>query len=260
MVDPLATAIDRNERAHATTQVSIRALGSFAVYRAGEPVPASAWQSRKARHALKILAGRGGRPISRDALCELLWPEQIDTGSRLSVVLSTLRSVLDPDRRHPSDHYVVADRESARLNVATVAIDAARFADVADAALRLSRAGDPAAVEALENASAAYTGDFLEDDPYHPWAAETRDRLRALAAEVRRELVRAVEAGDPERAVPWLLTLLSDDPYDESSHHRLIRILHQAGRHGEARRAHRRYLNSMAEIDVPAMPLEALLV
>ena len=234
-----------------TGQVSIRALGPFAVFRAGQPVPASEWQSQKARFALKILVGRGGRGISRDALCELLWPGQVDTGSRLSVVLSTLRSVLDPDREHPSDHLVVADRESVRLNSATVEIDAAQFAAASAEALRLARSRDPAAVEALELASAAYTGEFLEDDPYHPWAADVRDELHGLAGEVRRELVRALAGTDPERAVPWLLGLLSDDPYDESSHQRLIQILHAAGRHGEARRAHRRYLINMAEIAVP---------
>lgn len=234
-----------------TGQVTIRALGPFAVFRAGHPVPASEWQSQKARFALKILVGRGGRGISRDALCELLWPGKVDTGSRLSVVLSTLRSVLDPDREHASDHFVLADRESVRLSPATVGIDASQFAAASAEALRLARTSDPAAVEALELASAAYTGDFLEDDPYHPWAADVRDELRGLAGEVRRELVRALEVEDPERAVPWLLGLLSDDPYDESSHQRLIQIMHAAGRHGEARRAHRRYLINMAEIAVP---------
>jgi DNA-binding SARP family transcriptional activator len=237
--------------------VAIRALGTFAVFRAGMPVPPSAWQSRKPRLALKILAGRGGRAIRRDALCELLWPGEPDTGSRLSVVLSTLRSALDPDREHPSEHYVVADRESVRLNLRTVEIDTRQFVEAAGEALRAARLGAPDAVAGLEQASAAYTGDFLEEET-HIWAAETRDELRALAGEVRRELVRALAVEDPERAVPWLIGLVSDDPYDESSHQRLIRILHAAGRHGEARRAHRRYLVSMAEIDVAALSLEQI--
>lgn len=241
-----------------TSQVTIRALGPFAVFRAGQPIPGSEWQSKKARLALKIMVGRGGRGISRDALCELLWPGQVDSGSRLSVVLSTLRSVLDPDREHAADFYVEADRESVRLRSATVEIDASLFAAAAAEALRLARAGDAGAVEALELASAAYTGEFLEDDPYHPWAADVRDELHGLAGEVRRELVRALAVDDPERAVPWLLGLLSDDSYDESSHQLLIQILHAAGRHGEARRAHRRYLINMAEIAVPTLTFAEL--
>ncbi len=233
--------------------MTIRALGPFAVFRAGQPIPGSEWQSKKARLALKIMVGRGGRGISRDALCELLWPGQVDSGSRLSVVLSTLRSVLDPDREHAPDLYVVADRESVRLGPRRCEIDASLFAAASAEALRLARTGDAGAVEALELASAAYTGEFLEDDPYHPWAADVRDELHGLAGEVRRELVRALEVDDPERAVPWLLGLLSDDPYDESSHQLLIQILHAAGRHGEARRAHRRYLINMSEIAVPTL-------
>ena len=53
-------AIDR-------ARVSIRTLGAFAVLCDGQPVAGSAWQSRKSRDALKILAGRRGRPITRDA-------------------------------------------------------------------------------------------------------------------------------------------------------------------------------------------------
>lgn len=238
--------------------VSIRSLGPFAVFRGAEPIPVSAWQSRKPRDLLKILVGRRGRPVSREALCEMLWPDQADTGPRLSVVLSTVRSVLDPDKRQPSDHYVVADRQSVRLNPETVVVDAVTFTEAATEALRAMRAGDPNTVEALELAVAAYTGDFLEDDPYHDWAGEIRDELLSLSMEVRRALVRCLVATEPERAVPWLLGLVSDDPYDEPTHQQLIRILQSCGRYGEARRAHRRYESSLRELGVAPRTFEEL--
>ncbi len=40
--------------------LEIRTLGSFAVLRAGEPVPTAAWQSRKTRDLIKILSGGAG--------------------------------------------------------------------------------------------------------------------------------------------------------------------------------------------------------
>lgn len=75
--------------------------------RRGTVVPASAWQSRKARDLLKVLMCRRGRPIHREQLMELLWPDEDPkrTSNRLSVALSTVRAVLDPERAHPPDHY-----------------------------------------------------------------------------------------------------------------------------------------------------------
>ena len=80
--------------------VAIRAFGRFEVLVAGEPVPATQWQSRKARDLLRILVARRGRPVPRGELSELLWPDDDPerTGHRLSVLLSIVRGVLDPFR------------------------------------------------------------------------------------------------------------------------------------------------------------------
>ncbi|WP_139982961.1 BTAD domain-containing putative transcriptional regulator [Nocardioides litoris] len=245
-------------------RVHIRTLGAFAVLCDGEPVPASAWQSRKSRDALKILAGRRGRPITRDALADHLWPGADGTGNRLSVVLSTLRSVLDPAKAHPSDHFLRADRESVRLDTDHVEVDAVVFSQTAAAALAARRRGGPGHTEEvvgeLERAAAMYTGHFLEDDPYSDFTVDVRDELLALALDVKRELAAALrERGEQQRAIPWLVGLIADDPYDEPSHHHLVTALHEARRHGEARRAYRAYAARMREIGTAAEPPEALL-
>ena len=125
----------------AATGIRVRSLGTFAVLRDGHPVPTSAWQSRKTRDLLKLLVGRTGG-LTRDALAEHLWPGQSGTGGRLSTVLSTLRSVLDPERRHPPDRYLVADRARVRLDRSTVTVDADEFRAAALPALALARGGD----------------------------------------------------------------------------------------------------------------------
>ncbi len=242
-------------------RVAIRTLGAFAVLCDGEPVPASAWQSRKSRDALKILAGRRGRPITREALAEHLWPDSAGGGgNRLSVVLSTLRGVLDPGKQQPSDHYLRADRESVRLDSEHVEIDAAVFTQTAASALRAIRSGDRAAVDELERAAAMYTGHYLEDDPYSEWSADVRDELLSTALEVKRQLALALIArGERTRAIPWLVGLIADDPHDEPAHHELITALHLARRHGEVRRAYRAYAARMQEIGAPVTPLDELI-
>src|SRR5690606_37606148 len=78
--------------------VSITVLGRFAVAVGGVEVPLPAWRSRQARTLVKILAAYRGRVVTRARLCDLLWPDDdpARTGHRLSVLLATVRGVLDP--------------------------------------------------------------------------------------------------------------------------------------------------------------------
>ena len=94
--------------------IAVQVLGGFSLLRDGAPVPRSAWQTRKPRELLKILICRRGRATPREAVMECLWPgdDPAKLGNRLSVALSTLRSVLDPEKRFAAEHFVRADRES----------------------------------------------------------------------------------------------------------------------------------------------------
>ena len=96
--------------------VVVQALGRFEVRVGGEPVPPSRWQSRKARDLLRILVARRGRPVPRDELCELLWPDDDAghaPGTGCRCCSSIVRGVLDPaqgvpgrplPRRRPGQH------------------------------------------------------------------------------------------------------------------------------------------------------------
>src|SRR6185437_7224213 len=125
-------------------EVSIATLGRFAVIRGGEHVALTAWQSRKARDLLKLLAARRGRPVTREAAADALWPEQATEplGNRLSVALSTIRKVLDPDRARPADYYLVADGQSIALRMDRVSVDVAEFLDTAAAAVTAAAGPD----------------------------------------------------------------------------------------------------------------------
>ena len=123
----------------------VQALGRFRVLRGGEPIPLTAWQSRKARDLLKILVARRGRPTPRDFLMEALWPEQDPgkLGNRLSVLLSTVRTVLDPDKRFDADHFIAADRSSLWIQSENLAVDVERFLDAASEALAAAARREP---------------------------------------------------------------------------------------------------------------------
>jgi ATP/maltotriose-dependent transcriptional regulator MalT len=238
-------------------EVELRTLGGFAVLRHGEPVPHDAWQSKRARELVKLLVARRGRPVSREFVMESLWPggqpEQIS--GRLSVALSTARSVLDPEKRFDSQRYLNSDRDTIALDQAHVSVDVEMFLAEATAALGAVRDDEPGAVDRLEYAEALHGGEFLEEDPYSDWALPLREEARAVYADVLRALERHAErAGDLDGAARYLLRILERDPFDERSHLALVSLLRRGGRHGDARHAYGTYATRMEEIAVEPAP------
>ncbi|MET3961745.1 DNA-binding SARP family transcriptional activator [Marmoricola sp. OAE513] len=211
-----------------------------------------------------FIAAHGSTGISRARLAELLWPETRDVSNRLSVALSHLRATLDPDKAYGSDHFLRT--ESGRLVLAAdwVEHDVDDFRRAAGSALGryadgpVAAAEESQAVAALEAAASLYTGEFADGEEAD-WVLEIREELDALARRVVRALALLhLRRGAADAAVPWLTRLLSADPYDEPDHLALIEALRVAGRYGEARIAHRRYAERMAQLGVPAQPWEAL--
>ena len=240
-------------------EVAVTTLGRFTVSRAGQAVPLVAWQSRKARDLLKILAARRGRPLTRDTAAEALWPNE-DPGplpNRLSVALSTLRKVLDPERDHAADHFIAADSQSLALCLENVRLDVVGFLDAAGAGVTLASEGDWASAEGrLREAESLYTGDFLEEDLYEDWAVDCREEARSAAQEVSRLLARAaVSRNDDEDATRYLRRLLDRDPYDADAWTAFLGAQLRLRRYGEARRQHAVYARRMAELAIPPIPL-----
>jgi DNA-binding SARP family transcriptional activator len=235
--------------------VTIGVLGGFAVAVDGAPVPLTAWRSRQARTLVKVLAARRGRPVTRDVLCELLWPDDDPsrTGHRLSVLLATVRGVLDPGRSWPADRHILAEATGLRLDLRHVAVDADDLIHDAELAAALVDGGEEGrAAELLADLDARYAGDAFEDDPGQGWAEELREEARSAWAGSVRRLVslhgRSGRAGDTHRL---LVRLLAADPYDERTHRLLVRVFTRTGRHGEAQRAFERWSRAMQEIDAP---------
>jgi two-component SAPR family response regulator len=228
----------------------VRTFGRFEVCTgAGTAV---VWQSRKARDLLRILIARRGRPVAREELGEMLWPgeDPAKVGHRLSVALSTVRAALDPDKRMPADHFILAGQGSVALDTVRIDIDLEDFLLAVEHGLRLLREGDAARAQAvLGDAQRLYSGDFLGDEPYDDWAVPAREEARATYLRVVRLLVDlASDGGQTAQAVGYLYQILQLDPYDEAAHQQLIELLSGHGWHGEAQRAQARYRDAMNEL------------
>ena len=213
--------------------VRIETMGGFRVTVGGDPVRSNAWGSRQARLVCRRLAATVGRPIPRDELTEMLWPDEWDPArcsARLSVVLSNIRRVLGGG--------LVADRDAVRLDLDAVELDLVALEEAVVA-------GDDALVVARAR------GPVLPEDAYEDWAIETRQRFATAVGSARRRLAsRAAELGRWDEVVGHAQAMLELDAFDERAHELLVRALVADGRQGEARTAVGRYEACMADLGV----------
>lgn len=134
------------------------------------------WTSRKARELLKMLVAARGTATSREVFMDVLWPGEAPASlsNRFFVVVNVIRRALDPGRLLPTQHHVVTEGDSVRLEIAHLDIDLERFLSLA----QRSDEGSRAAARQL------YRGQPFPDEPYADWAMGVRED-----AEYMRELL-----------------------------------------------------------------------
>lgn len=238
-----------------TSTVQLRTLGGFGVLRDGQPVEPREWPSRKAADLLKILVTRRGQPTPREMLGELLWPgiARNRSANRLSVALSTIRAVLDPDRRNPSDQFLGTGQLIVTMK--NVTVDVETFLVESDLALSGYERGTPFALGSIEAAVDSYHGDFLAGDARLEWAVPLREEAKLSYLRLVRTLaVAAGRAGQHDRAIYFWAVSLDHDAYDEQAHLGLVTALRAAGRPGEAIRRYGVYARRMNEIGITPTP------
>jgi DNA-binding SARP family transcriptional activator len=192
----------------------------------------------------------------REVLMDILWPDDdpAKLGNRLSVALTTVRTILDPDRAFKVEHFIITDKTAVGLDIGNLSIDVETFLSGAERGFALRRSGRvEEGLLMLAEAEDAYGGDFLEEDPYEDWSVALREEARAAYISVVRTLAHSsTQAGDHDAAARYYLRLLERDPFDEDAHLGLVSTLAGAGRHGEARRCYRTYVGRMDELGVEA--------
>jgi DNA-binding SARP family transcriptional activator len=208
-----------------TVPLTVRLLGGLEVTRGGRQLDLPSGQ---ARDLVKVVACAGGR-VPADAAVELLWPDvDPDVGAnRLRTVLNRLRQA--------ADDLVVRDEGRLRLGAAAQ-LDIVAFERDAREALALSAQGSREAVSAARAALARYRGDLLPEDPYEPWTAMPRERLRRHALSLLDICAAdAAAVGDLDDAVRWLNRASEIAPYEEERYLTSARHLLTQGRRGAAR-------------------------
>lgn len=221
------TCETRNSLIDATPQVYMRLLGGFRVERTSGAREVSDWQRRSAKTLTKLLAAHTGHALHREQILDTLWPG-ISAESALNSfgkALHAARHALEPElpRREDSAYLQLTDGMLV-LNCERVVVDADRFEQLAEVALRRGDIND------YEAALAAYSGELLPGDRYESWCAERRTSLAELHVRLLLGVSEALgERGDCDKSAGCLREVLRLEPTREAAHRRLMFLYAQMG-------------------------------
>ncbi len=245
----------------AVLQLRIYLLGQFRIERQvhGEwqTVDSKTWHRKRARSLLGCLLSSPARRLGREQVMNLLWPDlDVDVAAnRLNGAVHELRQMLEPTLSRPAASKMLRlERDVLELaDRSTIWVDAEAFEEKikeADTALDADRAK-----QLLEEAATIYHGSYLLEELYSEWAIPRRDALQrswtglmltlAQIQVEREEFVSAIEGLDRLRTV---------DPGNETALQRLMILLTQIDRRGEALQAYRQHV-TMLERDYEGEPL-----
>jgi DNA-binding SARP family transcriptional activator len=221
--------------------VTVRLMGRFAVLRGGREVDESAYQGRKVRALLRVLATRQGQFVPNDLLIAALWPQQppASPAANLQVLVNRARRAVGrPELIHTGPHgYALAGPPECT-------VDTEVFLSAVEQAAGLDgRAALAAYREALGPAA-----EPLPEDLYADWSQPYRTRvLQARQIAWERAAALAAESGAPALAVEYATAAATAEPLRETAALALVRALATAGDRAAALACFDRYRRGLAD-------------
>jgi len=230
------------------SRLSISLLGTFQAMLDGAIL--HDFESDKARALLAYLAVEADKPQRREVLAGLFWPDFSESTARANLrrVLSNVRQVVgDRDSETP---FLLVTRQSIQLDeTRDVWLDVAEFTRGV-----MGKAGRSPAPHELEEAVALYNGSFLsgfslpDSAPFEDWMRLTGEALQRQATAALQQLARHYESqGEYATGLPHTRRLLELDPYAETAHRQLMRLLALSGQRNDALTHYDAYHQLLAE-------------
>ena len=212
--------------------LDISLLGPIQVMLDGQLI--TGFKSNKVRALLAYLAVEADKPHRRETLAGLLWPDwsEREALGNLRYTLSDLRRAIEDRAADPP--FLIISRDSIQFNTASD-----HRLDVTS--LTQSLESKTASIENQEKNLDLYRGDFLEgfsldDSPaFDEWTLLTRERLARQTLVSLHSLADCYEErGDYEKVQSLAWRQLELEPWDETAHQQLMRVLALSGQRGAA--------------------------
>lgn len=224
-------------------RLAVSLLGSFQVTLNGQSVTQFGYD--KVRALLAILAMEANRPLRREQVEALLWPDQPPQAAHhnLSQALLKLRRALHDPARAPV--FLDARRGALQFNLGPEDwLDVREFEQLIEQCAShvhddLERCAE--CITRFERAVALHRGEFLEglligdSAAFEEWAVIRREGLRQQAVDALARLSRYWMAqGEYARAYPFAQRRAQMEPYQEQAHREIMLILARGGQPGAA--------------------------
>jgi DNA-binding SARP family transcriptional activator/Tfp pilus assembly protein PilF len=240
--------------------IRVYALGQFRlerrVGRDWQIVTEATWQHQRVRSLLGCLISSPRRKLGREQLMDALWPElDIETAAaRLDRAVYSLRQLFEPTRSRPATSpLLLTEREVIELaDQGQVWVDADAFEGLLSEARASVDGGEKERL--LEEAAKLYGGEFLPEERKLELTITRREFLQRNWIGLLLELADLRAARDLNSALDPLDRILAVDPTNEAAVQRLIKLLAQLDRRGEALRAYKR-LASILQQEYHIAPL-----
>jgi two-component SAPR family response regulator len=208
-------------------------------------IPASQWESHRARWLFLYLVSRRGQWVSNERLRDMFWPESDEEKAQRSLV-----STIHRCRKALGEASLLqrSDRGYSLESGAQLWWDLEQL----ERAHRQLQSADPE--PALRQIEALYQGEFCPDCPYE-WADPIRQRAHRLALEGIEKLGRLLLEESPEAAEGRARRALQLESTSESAAEILLRALWAQGRRDEAVRTYRDFCQRLErELSLPPGP------
>ena len=205
-------------------EVAACVLGPMDLTVAGQRV--LRWNSLKARTVFQYLVLQMGRPVRREVLMELMWPDHTLASARnnLNAALYSLRSTL---AQHGRDDQYILYQDGCYLPNPELTwwIDRTEFLAAVQHAESARREGDSRrAIHVYLQAVRLYRGPLFEDDGDSDWYLPEQRRLTDLYLQALEGLTEMhIDLGDLGAAVQFGQLALSADQCYEAVHRLLMR-------------------------------------
>jgi Predicted ATPase len=244
-----------------TYALKIYLLGQFRIERKEgnewKTVDGRVWHRRRARALLGCLLSSSGRRLGREQIMDQLWPDvEIEVAAnRLNGAVHELRQLLEPDLERPAnsrllrlEHDVLELADSRQIWVDAEAFEQLlREADASTDTVQERRC--------LEKAASLYQGSYLLEELYSEWAIPRRDTLQRAWVGLLLNLAERQNAdGEFTSAIETLDRLRSADPTNETALQRLMTLLTQRDRRGEALKIYQQHV-TMLQKEYESEPL-----
>jgi DNA-binding SARP family transcriptional activator/tetratricopeptide (TPR) repeat protein len=226
-------------------KLAISLLGAFQVnVEDGRKIT---FASDKSRALLAYLAVEAGRPHRREVLAELLWPGRPETLARNNLRQTVHQCRLALGDRNNSTPCLLTTPRTLQINPdCEYWLDVAEFTQLVSTARKHHPQGISLCESCLAyllNAAHLYKGDFLPgittfgSPSFEWWLLSRQEALHLQAMETFSTLARHFEnRHDFNAACLYTRKVLALEPWRETAHRQLMRLLAQGGQHSAALR------------------------